>query len=128
MSKTKSARKSAPQNSARHKLCSHLRFWTVCGHRPCRRAQRCAHPSNECFDRFWPQVPDSFKQGIRAGVEAKAAGLPAAGIAAAIERAMARGRDAQAISAADAAPQAAAQVSPQPIAAPAPVTPRIRVL
>jgi hypothetical protein len=54
--------------------------------------------------------------------------LPAAGIAAAIERAMARCRDAQAISSADAAPQVAAQVSPQPIAAPAPVTPRIRVL
>jgi hypothetical protein len=115
--------------SARRKICTHLSFWKFCGHRPCRRAQRCAHPSNECFGRFWPEVPDSLKQGIRAGIEAASAGLPASEIAAAIERTVARCEEAQVTSAPEAAtPPAAAQVPPQPIAAPTRAAPRVRVL
>jgi hypothetical protein len=115
--------------SARRKVCTHFGFWRACGYKRCRHAKSCTHPSNECFGHLWPLVPQSMKQGVRAGLEAKAAELPAAEIDAAIERAMARCREAEAISAPDAAaPPLAAPVPAQPIAARTRIASRVRVL
>lgn len=117
--------------SARRALCSMLRFWRHCGHKPCRRAKFCAHPSNECFGRFWPHVPEPIKLGIRAGIEAQVAGLPEPAVAAAIERAHARWREMSAPPGTNgSAPQApeVAAAPPSRVDAPARAFPRARVL
>jgi hypothetical protein len=116
--------------SLRRKLCSLLRFWKFCGHRPCRRAQSCAHPTNECFGRFWPAAPDWLRQGLHAGVRAKTAGLPPAEIDAAVARAIDLYRDAPSpFETLGSTPQAAAVTAAPPcVAAPARAFPRARVL
>ncbi len=112
--------------AARRKLCSFLEFWKFCGHKACLRTQGCTHSTAECFERFWPLVPDLFKYQFRAGIEALSAGLPANEIGAALDAARARWQEMQALSAPDAA------ASPAEVPAPTPVstatTPRARVL
>jgi hypothetical protein len=113
--------------SARRKLCTALGFWQVCGHTPCQRGHSCSHPDNECHGRFWPMVPGSIKHMLHAGIEARAAGLSEADAVAAMDDALKRYEEAEAWQA-ERAKQAAPPVPPRPVAAPAPVTPRIRVL
>src|SRR5665213_2030926 len=111
-----------------------LRCWLVCGHKHCQRTRACALASNDCFDRFWPLVPEQVKLCIRTGMEAGAAGCSRPEIVAAIMREQARWRDIQSPpETASLAPKAAqvaeaASVPPLRVAAPARATPRARVL
>ncbi len=117
------------QVRVRRKLCSALRFWMVCGHKPCSRTRACALASNDCFERFWPLVPEQTKICIRAGMEAGAGGGSRADIAAAITRALARWRETQALPVASGSTPQPAEVAPASrIAAPMRATPRARVL
>jgi hypothetical protein len=114
------------QFAARRKLCSFLKFWKFCGHKTCLRTHGCTHSTAECFDKFWPFVPELFKIQFRAGIEALSAGLPANELGATLEAASARWQEAQVLS----APEAAA--APAEVPAQTPVFtatgPRARVL
>jgi hypothetical protein len=118
---------------ARRAVCSLLSFWQACGHKECRRARACERATNDCFALFWPLVPEQMKISIRAGMDAKAAGLPQPEVAAAIARAQARWRHTQTPQnpgdAANAAPPVAdAAAAPDRAAPPADASPRVRVL
>jgi hypothetical protein len=131
-----------PQREAqlrgRRALCSLLSFWRACGDKECLRARACARASNDCFAQLWPLVPEQLKVSIRAGIEAKTAGLPPPEIAAAIVRAQARWRRTQtpptpaetAMDTSSPAPPSAetAATPPRRVAAPAPSGPRLRML
>jgi hypothetical protein len=67
-------------------LCSVLHFWKYCGHKKCLRARACAVDHKDCFDRFWPHVPEEVKIMIRTGIKSKAAGLSPQQTLAAVER------------------------------------------
>jgi hypothetical protein len=113
--------------AAQRKLCSHLLFWKACGHKKCLRARACVVDGRECFDRFWPLVPEEIKISIRTEIKTAKARLSPAETKAVIEREIARWR---ATMAPREVPQAAAEPAPQspPIvrAAPSPCAPSPR--
>lgn len=114
---------------ARRDMCSWLKFWKYCGHKKCLHVRGCADDAFDCFDRFWPIVPERIKVCIRAAGKAHQAKLPRPEVKAHIERELARW-DAFVASeeARQAATQAAAEPAPQSTAiVPAP-SPRLRVL
>ena len=53
---------------ARRKLCTFLKFWTVCADRRCTRARQCASDVEACFGLFWPLVPEDNKDKIRQAI------------------------------------------------------------
>ncbi|MEW6449542.1 MAG: hypothetical protein AB1490_02735 [Pseudomonadota bacterium] len=59
----------------RRKMNTGFLFWTVCSEGPCRRAKRCAGDGEACFQRWWPHVPEEFKQSIRAAIDGLRRGL-----------------------------------------------------
>src|SRR5258708_33393106 len=67
-------------------FCSRLLFWQFCGHRKCLRTRACVVDAEDCFDRFWPLVPEEFKIGIRTQIKAAKAGLSPAETKAEIAR------------------------------------------
>jgi hypothetical protein len=88
-------------------LCSHLLFWKFCGHKKCLRVRACAVDCKECFDRFWPLVPEELKISIRTMAKAQQARLSPDETAAEIERELARWR-------ATMAPRDVPQTLPEP--------------
>ena len=110
------------QVAAQRYLCSHLKFYIACGRKQCVREHACVGNAKECFERIWPIVPEDMKIGLRAGIEAKRAGLSQSAIVAEIEREMARWRE---MTAPRTASEPAKQAQPT---APAASGPRLRVL
>ena len=52
--------------------CNRLRFWMVCAAKRCRRAKSCEGDPEQCFDRWWPHMPEEAKVYIRAAIRAMA--------------------------------------------------------
>jgi hypothetical protein len=98
------------QKQARRGMCSWLMFWKACGHKKCLRAHACAAKVDDCFDRFWPIVPEWLKVCIRAAGKAKEAGLSPPQVKAEIARELARWQE---MMARQEAWQAAAEPAPQ---------------
>jgi len=118
------------QAAAQRHLCSHLLFWKVCGHKKCLRTRACAVDYKDCFDRFWPLLPEEVKIYIRTTIKAAKARLSPAETEAEFEREIARWRATMAPRAVpQAAPQAMMEPAPQSLPiAPAAPGPRLRVL
>lgn len=49
-------------------------FYARCKNRGCRRAGQCVGESAECFDAFWPDLPEIRKDLYREMVKARVAG------------------------------------------------------
>jgi len=106
-------------------------FWKACGHKKCLRARACVVDGKDCFDRFWPLLPEEIKISIRIEIKAAKVRLSPAETMADIERELARWR---ATMAPRVAPQAMTEPAShlQPIVPAAPSScalgPRLRVL
>jgi hypothetical protein len=107
--------------AAQRKLCSYLMFWKFCGHKKCLRERACAVDGKDCFDRFWPLLPEEIKISVRTEIKAAKARLSSVETMAAIERDLARWRESM-------APRAVPQAPPIARAVPRAPDPRLRVL
>jgi len=56
----------------RRDQCTRFGFWMVCADKRCRRAKSCEGDPEQCFDRWWPHVPEEMKVYIRAAISAMA--------------------------------------------------------
>ena len=77
----KQLQKQTPENEAaeqegyRRRMNTRFLFWTVCAEGRCKRAKRCAGDGEACFQRWWPHVPEEFKQEVRAFIDGLRRGL-----------------------------------------------------
>ena len=56
----------------RRDQCNRFGFWMVCAAKRCRRAKSCEGDPEQCFDRWWPHMPEEAKVYIRAVISAMA--------------------------------------------------------
>jgi hypothetical protein len=66
------------EDGAMRKLHDLLQFWKFCPHKRCRHLSRCSGDARQCFNRFWPRVPEEVKVEIRAAIVARAGGMSVA--------------------------------------------------
>jgi hypothetical protein len=78
---SKQLQKQTPENEAaeqegyRRRMNTRFLFWTVCSDAHCKRAKRCEGDGEACFQRWWPHVPEDFKQEFRLAVQGLHRGL-----------------------------------------------------
>ena len=111
------------QTEWRRGFCTHLMFWMDCGHKKCLRARACVGDGNACFNLFWPIVPENMKDGVRALIKARHAGLSQAETEAEIRRAIMRHQAADEPPAE--IPPPAPELPQSAATMPAPATPRV---
>ena len=63
------------RNRANSALSDILVFWRFCGQPVCRRRHACSGDPDACFARQWALCSEDAKVGIRAFMDARAAGL-----------------------------------------------------
>ena len=99
-----------------------LRFWQVCGKKPCLRAGHCAGEVVSCFRQMWAEVPEDIRLQIRGAFQAHASGMSPTQAVAEADRRVQRWRETMARCDEAAQPQ---PVPPQP-EPPAPQRPQAR--
>jgi hypothetical protein len=109
----------AEREAVLRELASRLQFRMLCGNRACKRAASCAGDAERCFARHWRLVPEEVKVSLRAGINARVAGLPRGEIDAQVARELALWRETHTRAEAP-APQAPMKLRPMP--------PRVRTL